>query len=102
MNWEVWIMKSRTSSCKMTWLKKNLVRFAPFWILYTVCLMLGLFLMSGSRDRFYFIMNLSGCARMMAAVNCGYALLTAQLLFGDLCLPGKIFRKKWAFVGSHR
>lgn len=68
----------------MTWLKKNIARFAPFWVLYILCLLLGLFVMSGRRDPFYFIMNLSGCARIMAVVNCGYALLTAQLLFGDL------------------
>ena len=77
-------MKSRTSSYKMTWLKKNIARFAPFWVLYILCLLLGLFVMSGRRDPFYLIMNLSGCARIMAVVNCGYALLTAQLLFGDL------------------
>ena len=77
-------MKSRTSSYKMTWFQKNLTRFAPFWVLYTLCLLLGLAILSNERDPFYFIMNLAGCSRMMAVVNCGYALLTAQLLFGDL------------------
>ena len=84
MSWEVWIMKSRTSSYKSTWLKKNILRFMPFWALYILCLFLGLAMMSGSRDGFYFLMSLAGCARFMAVVNCGYALLTAQLLFGDL------------------
>ena len=77
-------MKSRTSSYKTAWLRKNLQRFLPFWALYTVCLLLGLTMLAGSRDRFYFIMNLAACSRIMAVVNCGYALLTAQLLFGDL------------------
>ena len=84
MNWEVQTMQLKTSSYKKTWLKKNIFRFSPFWVLYTVCLLLGLFVLTGERDRFYFIMNLAGCARIMAVVNCGYALLTAQLLFGDL------------------
>lgn len=77
-------MKSRTSSYKRTWFQKNLVRFMPFWVLYTLCLLLGLALMADARDRFYYIMNLGECARFMAVINCGYALLTAQLLFGDL------------------
>ena len=76
-------MKSGTSSYKRTWFLKNLTRFMPFWVLYTLCLLLGLFMMAGSRD-FYFVMNLAECARIMAVINCGYGLLTAQLLFGDL------------------
>lgn len=32
MNWEVWTMKSRTLSCEMTILRKDLTRFAPMWI----------------------------------------------------------------------
>ena len=84
MSWEVQTMKSKTSSYKKTWLRKNLGRFMPFWVLYTLCLLLGLAMMSSSRDSFYYIMNLGECARIMAVVNCGYALLTAQLLFGDL------------------
>ena len=77
-------MKLRTSSYKRTWFLKNLSRFLPFYVLYTLCLLLGLFMMAGSQDRFYFAMNLGECARIMAIINCGYALLTAQLLFGDL------------------
>ena len=77
-------MKSRTLSYKGTWLKKNITRFAPFWVLYTLCLLLGLAVLSNNRDGFYYMMNLSECARVMAVINCGYALLTAQLLFGDL------------------
>ena len=77
-------MKSKTSSYKGTWFRKNIVRFAPFWVLYTLCLFLGLAMMFGDRDGFYHMMNLSECARFMAVVNCGYALVTAQLLFGDL------------------
>ena len=78
-------MKLRTSSSKSALLKKDLTRFAPFWGLYILCLLLGLMtLTEGDRDRFYFVMNLGACARVMTLVNCGYGLLTAQLLFGDL------------------
>ena len=42
MNWEVWTMKSRTSFCNPTLLKKNAVRFAPVWaVLFTVLFISG-------------------------------------------------------------
>ena len=79
-------MKSRTSSYKKTLFLKNVTRFMPFWGLYTLCLLLGLAILLGSaRDHsFYFAMNMASCARLMAVVNVGYAVLAAQLLFGDL------------------
>ena len=84
MNWEVWTMKLRTSSSD-TLLKKNLTRFLPFWGLYTLCLLLGLLvIVSGERDSFYQAMNLAASARAVAPIVCIYALLVAELLFGDL------------------
>ena len=77
-------MKSRTLSCKGTLLKKNLTRFLPFWVIYTLCLLLGMTMLMNRDLEFYFAMNLAASARIMAVVNCGYALLVAQLLFGDL------------------
>ena len=77
-------MKLRTSSYKRTWFLKNITRFMPFWVLYTLCLLLGLVLLTGEREPCYFIMNLAACARVMAVVNLFYGLLTAELLFGDL------------------
>lgn len=79
-------MKSKTSSYKKTLFLKNATRFMPFWGLYTLCLLLGLAILVGRPgDRsFYFAMNMAECARIMAVVNLGYAMLSAQLLFGDL------------------
>ena len=77
-------MKSRTLSSKGTLFKKNLTRFLPFWGLYLLCLLLGLMTLSGGDREFYVVMNLGESARIMAVVNCGFALLAAQLLFGDL------------------
>ena len=77
-------MKSRTSSSKSTLLKKNITRFAPIWGLYILCLLLGLMILSGGDKEFYVVMNMGECARIMALVNCGYALVVAQVLFGDL------------------
>ena len=84
MSWEVQTMKSKTLSCKTTLYKKNLTRFMPFWVLYTLCLLMGLTMLLNRDVEFYFAMNLAACARFMAVVNCGYALLVGQLLFGDL------------------
>ena len=84
MSWEVQTMKLRTSSYKRTWFLKNITRFMPFWVLYTLCLLLGLVLLTGEREPCYFIMNLAACARVMAVVNLFYGLLTAELLFGDI------------------
>ena len=38
-------MRSKTSCFNKTIFKKNLTRFAPVWCLYTLCLLLGLFLL---------------------------------------------------------
>lgn len=77
-------MKSRTSSFNGTVLFKDITRFAPSWILYTVGLLVT------------FMISFSNCcanttahwmadtAYAGAIVNFCYALLNAQLLFGDL------------------
>lgn len=91
MNWEVLTMRSKTSCFNKTVFRKNLTRFAPVWVLYTLCLVLGLFLVysnaAGSSDRyrdFQFTYQVSQMIQVMGGVNLGYALLVAQLLFGDL------------------
>lgn len=43
MNWEVWTMKSKTLSCEMTILRKDLTRYAPMWISLSVVLFLFAF-----------------------------------------------------------
>lgn len=81
-------MRSRTSFFNKTIYKKNLTRFAPVWGLYTLCLTLGVALLysnGGSMRQFHFTFNyLYDLFSVMAVVNLGYALLVAQLLFGDL------------------
>ena len=73
--------------CAMTLLKKNMGRFAPVWVLYT----LGMLLMIFSRSRwglgFSFAMSVARQARDMALWQFLYAGLAAQLLLGDLYSP---------------
>lgn len=81
-------MRSRTSFFNKTIYKKNLTRFAPVWGLYTLCLVLGVALLytnGGALKQFHFAKNyIQDMFSIMALVNMGYALLVAQLLFGDL------------------
>lgn len=79
------MMKSRTSCFNKALFHKNMTRFAPVGVLYTLCLMLGLMLLLTGGDRtYYFAANLISCIPIMAAVNLCFAPLMAQLLFGDL------------------
>lgn len=78
-------MKSRTSSFNFTVLKKDITRFAPLWVLYIVCSLLMLTMLVRSGDvNYYLSVSISESIPFMAWVNAGYALLCAQLLFGDL------------------
>lgn len=77
-------MKSRISFFNPTAFQKNLTRFAPVWGLYTVCLFMGLFIMTDSGTSYWLFANMADCIQFMAIVNLGYALICAQLLFGDL------------------
>ena len=77
-------MKSRISFCNGTVLRKNLTRFAPAWILYTVCLLLGLVMLSDSGTAYWLSANIATGIGFMGMVNLAYGMLTALLLFGDL------------------
>ena len=77
-------MKSRTSFFNGTVFRKNLGRFTPLWGGYTICLLLGMFLMMDRNLEYWFAANLASMCSGMALVNAAYALLAAQLLFGDL------------------
>ena len=84
-------MQSKTSCFNKAVFKKNLTRFSPVWVLYTICLLAGLFLLytdggaPGSFSRqFAFVKNMAELIKVMGFINLGYALLVAQLLFGDL------------------
>ena len=76
-------MKSRTSFFDKTVLKKNITRFAPVWALYTVLLMMFLGIMAEGSDT-SFARSIGEAMMGMAVINLGYALICAQVLFGDL------------------
>lgn len=79
-------MKSRTSFFNGPVFRKNLARFAPLWGGYTVCLLLGMLLMldADGDSGYWFAARMAELCSAMAVINCGYALLTALVLFGDL------------------
>ncbi len=78
-------MKSRTSFFNPTVFKKDLRRFAPAWVLYLVCLLLGVtVILADSGDAYYRANAVAGIIPLMALVNIAYAFVNAQLLFGDL------------------
>lgn len=80
-------MQLRTSFFNPTVYRKNLTRFAPVWMLYTLCLVLGLVLMyynGGTSKNYWFASHMAEMIPVMGVINLFYGLLTAQLLFGDL------------------
>lgn len=76
-------MKSRISFFNISVLRKNLTRFAPVWLLYAVAEVLGVLALGGEESGWYAreIMNVMG---PVAIFHCGYALIVAACLFGDL------------------
>ncbi|MGN0976728.1 MAG: hypothetical protein ACI4PH_01630 [Faecousia sp.] len=80
-------MQSKTSFFNKTVFKKNLTRFAPVMLLYTLCLILGMMMMYAERTtvrNFWFASRMCECIQIMGPVNLIYAPLVAMLLFGDL------------------
>ncbi len=80
-------MRSRTSCFNKTVFRKNLLRFAPVWGVYTLCLVVGILLIygnGGASKQFYFAYHMAEMVSIMAVVNLIYAPIVAQLLFGDL------------------
>lgn len=66
-----------------TVLKKDITRFAPVWGLYTIFMLLFLFVMwDAERSRFAIIAR--SLMQMMGGLNLVYGGLTALVLFGDL------------------
>ena len=76
-------MQSRISFFDKTIFKKNLTRFAPCWGLYTIGLLMALVTLIGSGSR-WFSTNVCDFIHILCAITPCYALLCAQLLFGDL------------------
>lgn len=79
-------MRSRTSFCNGTVLKKDLTRFAPVWGLYAVFLLLVL-LVDQDRDPAWVAYDVRGFAEGMGVLNMLYAGICANVLFGDLFSP---------------
>ncbi len=82
-------MQSKTSFFNKTLFRKNATRFAPVWVLYTLCLAAGVAIVytnNGPMDRPYWFARhmLEDVPAALAVVNLIYALVVAQLLFGDL------------------
>lgn len=78
-------MKSRTSFFNKTVFKKDITRFAPLWVLYTVCMILGMMLLvQGAGNGYSFQRDLCNLPQAMNAINFVYAAIVAQMLFGDL------------------
>lgn len=78
-------MQLKTSSCKWAAFRKDISRFSPVWLGYILVMGLVLILMLGDGDlSYWYHSNLASSIMVMAVLNCGYALVTAQMLFGDL------------------
>ena len=76
-------MKSRISFFNIHVLKKNMTRFAPLWILFTVAQVLCV-LSLGTDTPGAIARELIYLMGPLAIVHCAYALIVAACLFGDL------------------
>lgn len=77
-------MKSRISSSKFTALRKDITRFAPLWVLYIVASILGLMTVINLYNNYSTPQDIATTMQLMPVASFGYALLAAQLIFGDL------------------
>lgn len=77
-------MKLRTSSCKLTLFKKDVTRFAPVWIIYTVGMVMVLLSSFNGYEPDYAAKHFSAIFSVFGIVNLLYAAVVAGLLFGDL------------------
>ena len=78
-------MKLRTSFFNLSAMKKDITRFAPLWALYTVFMLLVLFLIgSDSIEPARFAADAPYIMMAMGVVNFVFGGLSALLLFGDL------------------
>ena len=77
-------MKLRTSFFNPTVFKKDLTRFAPTWVLYSVGLFMMLAICMNSYGDYRKADGIVSTISFMAVINLGFGLLNAQLLFGDL------------------
>lgn len=76
-------MKLRTSSFNFAIFRKDITRFSPVWVLYSVFLLLALMVLYGGSHE-YMLSGVVSFGFWMIVVNLLYALLCAEVLFGDL------------------
>lgn len=77
-------MKSRTSFCKRAIVKKDITRFAPIWVLYTIWALLVILSSMRSGGGASNVKSLGSFINIFAVVDLVYAFVNAELLFGDL------------------
>ena len=77
-------MKSRTSSCKFAALKKDLSRFWPVWAGYLLFLILLQVILCNDDLSYWYPANLGESISLTGVFSGIYALVVAQMLFGDL------------------
>jgi ABC-2 type transport system permease protein len=77
-------MKLRTLFCEKTVLRKDLTRFAPLWALYLIAGLLVFLPIMGLGNARNAADFLEESLPFLSVVNLIYAMLVAQVLFGDL------------------
>lgn len=77
-------MKSKTSFCNLAPLKKDIFRFAPAWGLYFIGGILVMLSLLNASSPYFNVDSLGESLPIFSIINLIYALLCAQLLFGDL------------------
>lgn len=77
-------MKSRISFFDKTVIRKDITRFMPLWLVYFVCGTLVMLMLTIETRPETLAQGLDICIGLFSCINMVYALLAAQLLFGDL------------------
>ena len=77
-------MKLRTSFFNLSAMKKDITRFAPVWALYTVFMLMTLFLLGSDGMHAHFAADSPYIMMAMGVVNLVFGGISALLLFGDL------------------
>ncbi len=78
-------MPLRTSFFNKTVFQKNLTRFAPVWMAYGLCWLLGMCMIYiDDGAEFWFASRMGEMIQYSALINLVYAPLVAMLIFGDL------------------
>lgn len=68
--------------------KKDIIRFLPLWVLYTVGVLLTMLSLVITKETTLGVLNaVKSTIGPLSVVNLGYALVAAQLLFGELFDP---------------